>query len=1617
MKRDIENKVEEINSRHVRKNTWQRVVSVLCCIVVFVTTYALILPAFTLEKTSPDTYCGIEAHKHTEECYDDVLVCTQDDETHEHTEACYEKKLVCQLEEHTHTSECLKDPDQKEASQYESGVYLMGDDAVLSKISCGYAKHAPVALDNEEYKDKTIYVMQSEKDRTVYFTDENAQNFTLKNKDEEEDLEENETQSETTSETKLKDYDGEAFALEAQENETAASVTVSKNAKAGDVVLLQSETQNGEKPVTTEIRVVCDTTVTYDLNGGQSADGESQIDDIKGKTYETYALADEPTKDGMFFAGWQAQNKTIYAAGAPYTVGAEEGQTLTAKWSLTKVSINGLPDGVIPDVEEKEYSSDILGIQNDSDRVVAYSINAQDENGEDVKYFDGENVNITVDDFNLKDGEKLYVYHLLDSTEAIKKAYEDKTLRLKQVDGLEKSYPQEAKACAEFLNEVNYSGENGIAAGQTNILAYTVINTSDGKVLTNNDGSVTFSSDSLSNFIFMVETSANTDLQSTGAIVLGKQTTVAPDNFTNANIKSYQNNGWPIAANFAKTKMPLEYTFALGGNMVGKVSDYTKGCTRYVYGNTPEKVTDDKYSDMYGWDKNYFKVKVTDKITKEGYIQNKILYPMPGPYKVGPEKDKDVNGQFKSGTTFGDDVLFCRYKNVGKYVDTSTGKSTNIDVKLSVTAYGRNEDEPENSSNKVIKQNGKYVFNPLIFFRTDKVGVYVLGVSYVTLKYTFLKAGTDDSVKVKGFTTYNDIDGYQGIFLHNNCDNLLCNVSNLAKIKNTVYAKDITVNKNTYRYVYDNAGATYDDTDSYYAAFTECFTASSITRTFTFYDKGSHQARGTLHNSNSSATDYEYGLKIQKAMKAGETFPKSGVEFRITVGKNNDTGTFTAIKKEATYGDITTGKDGVATVTLTKAKPTRTLRNLTNENVIKVQEITPGYTTSATFEGTNKTATKADNIYDFNIKNSNVFPGTKVVYADITNTEKLYTLNVDKVLSSKKFLTDDSSADNKESFKFNVYIKTNDTTNKPLVAGKYGDVTFKTGKDPDNNNCLVGTFTLDAGYDGKVSTTKTISNLRYNWQIKVQEATVGYVTEVSKNGGARSTGDVGYIAVNSLNFSQNTRKLSLRFYNTDFTLKVDKALWGSTDLTDTFKFAAEVQDENGNVVPEGQYGNITLTTQEIENADGTKRTVSYGEFNLTGNLRKFGGTVEITGLKKDWKVKIRELDSKDYEKVEVNVPTQDGTSYKEASEREIVLNEKNADSDRIVLMHFVNIKIPYKNDDNMYGFAIYKEVGGGIDPEKTFTFNVELYNYMWASIDKNTCESLGFDFITTANGKTIGKKSVSVKAGEIVYINNIPNEDYCFRITEVESTEYDTSYWSANGSNALTPKYSKGNMIEFTLDRSNTDPFGYRYSTLCFKNDYKTPGNDPDGYGIDICKELVDGVAPTEGFHFAIDLYQDTNDTPAKPTEYDGYEFKTKTIYADTRKEVDEDHKDSNDKNQITVTRYDFYLKPDQHFIISNIPVGYKAYVMEFADGYSTQVKTNDGEYEARYTRYLTLNDNNTDGYRYLRLRYRNSAGKELPATGGIGVYPFIIGGGIIMLSAVVCAVVLLLKQKRNNKK
>lgn len=134
-------------SKHNRK-IWIWVVSAMMAVVVFVTVYALIMPAITMANR---TYCGIEEHTHTEACYtmqtvpEIVFTCnpneTADFVLHHHDEYCYNDagELICTLtenEEHTHTEDCYDEEGnlnctKAEIVEHQHNENCYGDNGVL----------------------------------------------------------------------------------------------------------------------------------------------------------------------------------------------------------------------------------------------------------------------------------------------------------------------------------------------------------------------------------------------------------------------------------------------------------------------------------------------------------------------------------------------------------------------------------------------------------------------------------------------------------------------------------------------------------------------------------------------------------------------------------------------------------------------------------------------------------------------------------------------------------------------------------------------------------------------------------------------------------------------------------------------------------------------------------------------------------------------------------------------------------------------------------------------------------------------------------------------------------------------------------------------------------------------------------------------------------------------------------------------------------------------------------------------------------------------------------------------------------------------------------------------
>ena len=165
MKYDVLRGAEKYTKVHKRKRLRHRVVTVLAGVVVFCTTYALILPAITLEKQ-----CDIPEHTHTDACYAQVTsvekrvpVCSAKTlEIHQHTADCYDANgnPTCGYADfvvHSHDSRCYDETGnlwcplpEIEAHRHTAGCYALPEvhthtegcyTSVRGNLVCGQHVH------------------------------------------------------------------------------------------------------------------------------------------------------------------------------------------------------------------------------------------------------------------------------------------------------------------------------------------------------------------------------------------------------------------------------------------------------------------------------------------------------------------------------------------------------------------------------------------------------------------------------------------------------------------------------------------------------------------------------------------------------------------------------------------------------------------------------------------------------------------------------------------------------------------------------------------------------------------------------------------------------------------------------------------------------------------------------------------------------------------------------------------------------------------------------------------------------------------------------------------------------------------------------------------------------------------------------------------------------------------------------------------------------------------------------------------------------------------------------------------------------------------------------------
>ena len=253
--------------------------------------------------------------------------------------------------------------------------------------------------------------------------------------------------------------------------------------------------------------------------------------------------------------------------------------------------------------------------------------------------------------------------------------------------------------------------------------------------------------------------------------------------------------------------IPSDYTFGLGENY--KATAYSGGVA----------VTDDA--------KNKWQAAVNDGRYSDGAIDNLRCFTHSATEASSSVKDKIVMGGSKEVSML--------YKQVGTY----NGKS--IDVRVKVKDYSINTDDVDTHLEHE---------HPYILFldksscggaNQGRLGVYVGAINWIGLYYEFLISGTNTPINVKGYTTYWDVDWYQGIRFFSpaglySTSNSILKYKQIPADDKTPYATD---------YVFDTTNDAFSGYKSK-VAITETFSGASMYRIYTFtrQDKEDDQLTG-----------------------------------------------------------------------------------------------------------------------------------------------------------------------------------------------------------------------------------------------------------------------------------------------------------------------------------------------------------------------------------------------------------------------------------------------------------------------------------------------------------------------------------------------------------------------------------------------------------------------------------------------------------------------------------------------------------------------------------------------------------------------------------------------------
>lgn len=163
MQKTFRKEADQYAKQNRRKRIWHKIVQVMACVVVFCTTYALILPAITMEQMP----CDLEEHIHSESCYKKVepgsaavLACSYESlGVHVHTSDCYsaDNQIICGQADyliHTHSDVCMDGNGNLVCHIPEMGAHVHTDDCYKT------VEPVPEGTENTHHHGDECYTVQ-----------------------------------------------------------------------------------------------------------------------------------------------------------------------------------------------------------------------------------------------------------------------------------------------------------------------------------------------------------------------------------------------------------------------------------------------------------------------------------------------------------------------------------------------------------------------------------------------------------------------------------------------------------------------------------------------------------------------------------------------------------------------------------------------------------------------------------------------------------------------------------------------------------------------------------------------------------------------------------------------------------------------------------------------------------------------------------------------------------------------------------------------------------------------------------------------------------------------------------------------------------------------------------------------------------------------------------------------------------------------------------------------------------------------------------------------------------------------------------------------------------------